>query len=438
MTTDFPFDREAELGVIGACLDGSIGGKLETALLAAESLPSKCFYHDDTRFIYECIVDAVNHGRATDELALRSDWKSKFPALAYPQDASEAQDRHSSWSLEDRSGRVLKLYRRRQAMMAAHALLAGAAAQEKPLENSIAEFESIMGQSETNAPAILDGLNLAKFLNDDLERRHSLDGRLSGIDTGFQDLNRHTDGLQLGEFWIVGARPSVGKTALALNIADHVALTLGVPCLFVSLEMSAMALCRRLLSMRSGIHGKTIRTGKFTEKDFQSMPAFMAKLKNSPLKILDSPGGIGVTQLCSSVRASIRRWGIKVVFIDYLQKIRADKKGEKRTYEIGDVSSKLVELTKRENVNMFSLAQLNRENEKDKGRPPRLSDLADSKSIEADADFVGLLDRPIAGDERRAILRIAKQRDGARDSIPLTYHGWQCKFMTGTNNPVSE
>lgn len=429
---ELPFNREAELGVIGACLDGSVGGKVETAINAAESLPARCFYHDDTRFIYERIVEAANGGRAIDELALRSDWKAMFPALTYPVDISGAQDRHSAWSLQDRVGRVLDDFRRRQAMMAAHALLEGAQAKDRPLESAMADFESIMEQAQTNAPPILEGVHLAKSLTDDMERRHALAGALSGIDTGFDDLNKHTDGLQAGEMWVVGARPSVGKTALALNIADHVALNLGVPCLFVSLEMSAMALCRRLLSMRSRIDGEKIRNGQFTDQDFCKFPTFMGALKRSPFKILESPGGIGVTQLCSSIRASIRRFGIKVVFIDYLQKIRADKKGEKRTYEIGDVSSKLVELTKRENVNMFCLAQLNRENEKDKGRSPRLSDLADSKSIEADADFVGLLDRPINGDEGQAILRIAKQRDGARESIPLTYVGKHCQFLPGT------
>ena len=419
-----PINRQAEVGVLGACLDGG----LETTLEAGEILPAKCFYHDDVRFVYECFQADASHGRTADMIGIIDRWRAVYPALTFPADLYAPDSLSGRWSLHDRAERVADLFRRRQAMIAAQSLLDGAERLSAPLAEAMAQFDEILDQSQTGAPPIHQGKRLAIDLNADLERRHQLNGALSGIDTGIQGLNNITDGRQLGEVWVIGARPSVGKTALALNIAEHVSLTLGIPSLSVSLEMSSVALTGRLFSARARVSGNSIRRGSFSEPEFKSLATFNAKLASSPFHVLDSPGGINITQLCHSIRAAIKRWGIKVVFIDYLQKIRADSKGEKRTYEIGQTSSMLVELTKRENINLFALAQLNRENEKDKGRPPRLSDLADSKSIEADADFVGLLDRPIDGNETRAHLRVAKQRDGERGLIELEYKGCNCRF----------
>lgn len=426
---NLPIDRNAELGVIGACMDGAVLGGIETALEAGEILPTRCFYHSDCQFVYERILDAVKVGRVPDMFAISTQWKGAFSDIPFPVEFFSAQDSHPKWALHHRVESVRDLYKRRQAMIAGHTLTASAEQMDRPLIDSIAEFEDILGQSQTNTPPVLGGKQLAHQLNDDLERRFELNGALSGIDTGFSGLNAITDGLQAGELWVIGARPSVGKTGLMLNIANHVALTQGIPCLIVSLEMSAVALTRRLLACRGSVNGTSIRRGTFTPDEFKALAGFYAKLKDAPLYILDSPGGIKITQLCHAVRAAIKRWGVRVVFIDYLQKIRPESKGEKRTYEIGDTSSQLVDLTKREKINLFALAQLNRENEKEKGRPPRLSDLADSKSIEADADFVGLLDRPINGDETRATLRVAKQRDGERGTIHLQFQGWHCRFL---------
>lgn len=435
---NLPIDRAAELGVIGACMDGAVMGGIETALEAGGVLPARCFYHDDCRFVYERILDAVKIGRVPDMFAISTQWKGAFPEIPFAMEFFGVQDSHPKWVLHHRVDSVLDLYKRRQAMIAAHALLAGAERLDKPLSESTAEFEEIVGQSQTNTPPVLGGKELAHQLNDDLERRFELNGALSGIDTGFSGLNAITDGLQMAEFWVVGARPNVGKTALMMNIADHVAITQRIPSLVVSLEMSAVALSRRLLSSRGSINGKSIRSGTFTPDGFRAFASFNAKLKDAPLYVLDSPGGIRITQLCHAIRAAIKRWGVKVVFIDYLQKIRPESKGEKRTYEIGDTSAQLLDLTKREKINLFALAQLNRENEKEKGRSPRLSDLADSKSIEQDADFVGLLDRPIDGDETKATLRVAKQRDGERGTINLQFQGWHCRFLMAppANAPV--
>ncbi len=422
---NLPINRAAEVAIIGCCFSGG----LDAALKAGELIPAKCFYHDDVRFVFEAIMLEANHGRQADTLGILNRWKAHYPLISMPQDLLGADA--DAWLLQNRAETVLDLFRRRQAMIAADALLRGAESLGDPLTDAMSEFNDIMENASTNAPPLHDARAAALLLGADLEKRFELNGKLSGIDCGLSGLNAITDGLQPGEFWIIGARPNVGKTALMLNIAEHVSINQGIPSLIVTLEMSMTALCRRLASMRGEINGNSIRRGQFTETEFKSLTMFNSKFAASPMYFLDSPGGVGITQLIHSIRSAIRRYGIKVVFIDYLQKIRGDGKSEKRTYEIGEVSSRLVELTKREQINLFALAQLNRESEKEKGRAPKLSDLADSKSIEADADFVGLLDRPILNDETKATLRVAKQRDGERGTLNLTYRGWHCRFTMG-------
>jgi replicative DNA helicase len=425
------YNRDAEVGIIGACLDGGI----ETSVIAVESIPSRCFYHDDTRFLFEAIGSMVSNGTAPDTFALVTAWKAAQPALAFPADIYSAQDHHNKWSLPQRREVVLECYKRRHTTIAAHALMTDAQDEAKPIADSLAAFEAAVTQNHTQAPAILGPKDLDIQLTADLDRLHQLQGRLSGYATGFDDLDEKTNGIQLGEFWIIGARPNVGKTALALNLTESVAFNQNTPVLFVSLEMTAQALMRRLLSMNAWMDASAIKRGNFTQDHIEKkVPLFRKRLLGAPLHILDAPGGIKATQLCHSIRAAIRQWGIKVVILDYLQKIKPDTKGEKRTYEIGDTSSQLVDLIKRERINMIALAQLNRESEKEKGRTPRLSDLADSKSIEADADFVGLLNRPINNDEKKAQLIVAKQRDGERGIINLNFNGAFCRFSGYTNH----
>jgi replicative DNA helicase len=145
--------------------------------------------------------------------------------------------------------------------------------------------------------------------------------------------------------------------------------------------------------------------------------------------IVDGIDGMGIRQLCTRVRRHVLKYGIKLVVIDYLQKVRPSERHEKRTYEIGEISSRLKALAVETNVAMLTMAQLNRENTKDKGRPPRLSDLADSGQIERDADLVGLIHR--SGSDAK--LLIAKQRDGETGIINLNFEGTYCRFTSTSN-----
>ncbi len=287
-----------------------------------------------------------------------------------------------------------------------------------------ADLEKVLAlQSEKKMISCLDGKAAGLEMVNDLEERASLKGKLSGLDTGLYQLNYMTEGLQLGEQFVVGARPSQGKTALGLTIFKHCAFN-GIPSLFVSLEMSVKSIMRRLCAMDTSTPLRVIRRGNYGDGEMGKFMIFQAACRKHPIHIVDGVTGVGVRELCAMVRRKVVQHGIKLVVVDYLQKIKPAERHEKRTYEIGDVSGRLKALAVECNVAMITLAQLNRENMKDKGRKPRLSDLADSGQIERDADTVALLHK---GDGFTDLI-IAKQRDGETGDIRLQFDGDFVRF----------
>lgn len=274
-------------------------------------------------------------------------------------------------------------------------------------------------------------VQLADKLRDYLEWRFNLQGKRSGFETGFYNFDRLTDGLQKGEQTIIAARPSIGKTAIALNIVEKVCFGQGIPTLFMSLEMSAEALTRRLLSGMKGIPMNSLKSGTFTEPDFKGFTAFLVQLKHSQLYIVDAVSGMSGNQVKSAIKWMHRKHGVQLVVVDYLQKIKANEKHEKRTYEVAEISGMLKGLAVSTGAAFLTLAQLNREPDKDKRqRPPRISDLADSGQIERDADTIGLLHR----NDHEANLAIAKQRDGETGLVQLYFDGEHCRFENPRGN----
>lgn len=269
--------------------------------------------------------------------------------------------------------------------------------------------------------AVLDGKQSGLEMVNDLDSRFDLKGKLSGLSTGFRLLDYMTEGLQPGEHTVIGARPSQGKTALGLTILSH-SLWNGIPCLFVSLEMSIKALMRRMCAIKMKIPLKTIRKGDYTEGLMQKFMEFQAMLNKCPLHIHDAVDGCGIRDIASIVNRMVLKHGVKLVVVDYMQKIKPSERHEKRNYEVADVSGRLKAIAHNNNIHIITLAQLNRENVKtsknEAGRPPRLSDLADSGQIERDADTVCLIHR----DENETKLIVAKQRDGETGVVPLYFH----------------
>src|SRR3954463_9730246 len=273
---------------------------------------------------------------------------------------------------------------------------------------------------------------LVKGAINTIEDYHQRQGALTGISTGFPDLDKLTTGLHPAEMIVIAARPSVGKTSLAMNIAEHVALDQKLPVVVFSLEMSASSLVLRMLCSRSRVNMRNIRDGFLAERDFPKLTGAAGRLANAPL-FIDDASGLSILQLRAKARRMWQQYGIRLFVIDYLQLLHSTaKRAENRQQEIADISNGIKSLSKELNVPVIVLSQLNREVEREKGRPPRLSDLRESGAIEQDADFVGLLYRPVQNEEddtsdqqSDAIpvnLLIAKQRNGpANEDVHLTF-----------------
>src|SRR5580658_5671816 len=266
-----------------------------------------------------------------------------------------------------------------------------------------------------------------------IEEYHKNQGMLTGISTGFADFDRMTTGLHEGEMIVIAARPSVGKTSLAMNIAEHVSLEVKVPVGVFSLEMTADQLVLRMLCSRSRVNLRNIRDGFLAERDFPKLTGAAGKLAGAPLFIDDS-SGLSILQLRAKARRMWQQSGIKLFVIDYLQLLHStSRRAENRQQEIAEISGGLKSLAKELGVPVIVLSQLNRELEKrGPGERPRLSDLRESGAIEQDADLVGLLYRENKnkdGEEEPEVeqdaipvkLYIAKQRNGPTGDVDLTF-----------------
>jgi len=275
---------------------------------------------------------------------------------------------------------------------------------------------------------------LVKKAINTIEDFHQRQGMLTGLGTGFTDFDKMTSGLHSGEMIVIAARPSMGKTSLAMNIVEHVGLELKVPVGVFSLEMTSESLVLRMLCSRSRVNLRSVREGFLAERDFPKLTGSAGKLAKAPLFIDDS-SGLSILQLRAKARRMHQQYGIKLFVIDYLQLLHSTaRRAENRQQEIADISSGIKSLAKELNIPVIVLSQLNREIEREKGRPPRLSDLRESGAIEQDADVVGLLYKPKSGsdDDEGAVptveedavpvnLLIAKQRNGPTGDINLTF-----------------
>src|SRR5947208_10652376 len=266
-----------------------------------------------------------------------------------------------------------------------------------------------------------------------IEEFHQRQGMLTGIGTGFTDLDKMTSGFHGGEMIVIAARPSMGKTSLAMNIAENVCIEQKLPVGVFSLEMSSESLVLRMLCSRSRVNMRNIRDGFLAERDFPKLTGAAGKLANAPLFIDDS-SGLSILQLRAKARRMHQQYGVKLFVVDYLQLLHSTaRRAENRQQEIADISSGIKALAKELNVPVIVLSQLNRELEREKGRTPRMSDLRESGAIEQDADLVGLLYRPIKQNEDESAapseeqdsvpvnLLIAKQRNGPTGDVHLTF-----------------
>jgi len=256
---------------------------------------------------------------------------------------------------------------------------------------------------------------------------------VTGLDCGFVDLNDRTRGLQPGELIILAARPSVGKSALALNIAEHVAADNHEGVAFFSLEMSKEELALRLLSSRTEVDGQKLRKGMLSNTEVKKIQDGADFLYRAPLYIDDSPG-LRVIDLRAKARRLLTRHNVKLIIVDYLQ-LMSSPGAESRQIEVSNISRGLKAVARELRIPVLAVAQLRRPNPMEKGHRPMLSDLRESGAIEQDADVVLLLHREemrfVPGTAEHAQVKgiadlvIAKQRNGPTDTLKLT---WQREF----------
>src|SRR4026209_207778 len=280
-----------------------------------------------------------------------------------------------------------------------------------------------------------------------IEKLYERKGGITGISSGFIEFDRMTSGLHPSEMIVIAARPSMGKTALAMNIAEHVAINGKLPVAVFSLEMSSQQLVQRLLCSRARVNLQKVREGFLAERDFPSLTAAASKLAEAEIYIDDS-AGLSILELRAKARRLRAQHDVQLLIVDYLQLLRSTSRRaqDNRQLEISEISSGLKALAKDLKIPVIVVAQLNRQPEQRTGGKPRLSDLRESGSIEQDADLVGLLVRPEIyeeDDEARAEkageaeLIIAKQRNGPVGEIPLTFLKEFTRFETRARN-VSE
>jgi replicative DNA helicase len=429
-----PHSPEAEQGVLGCVLlspNDCVGECVEKFKAGPE-----VFYDLRHQTIFETLVEMYDARVPIDVITLQQRLKDKQRLeevggitylVALPDTVPSAAN--LSYYLDI----VLEKYVLRKMIQTCTEVVGRVYEHEGEVDALLDEVErDILRISETRVEGKTDKIKeLVKKAISTIEDYHQRQGMLTGVGTGFADLDKMTSGLHGGEMIVVAARPSMGKTSLAMNIAEHVAIEAKLPVGVFSLEMTSESLVLRMLCSLSRVNLRNVREGFLAERDFPKLTGAAGRLAGAPLFIDDS-SGLSILQLRAKARRMSQQYGIKLFVIDYLQLLHSTaRRAENRQQEIADISNGIKSLAKELNVPVIVLSQLNRELEKDKDRKPRLSDLRESGAIEQDADVVALLYKPsredddaAAGEEQEAVpvnLLIAKQRNGPTGDVHLTF-----------------
>jgi replicative DNA helicase len=302
---------------------------------------------------------------------------------------------------------------------------------------------AVHDQRSNDQVASINDVLLKAF--DEIDRR--MQGGAAGVPTGFTDLDELTGGLHPSELIILAARPSMGKTALALNIAENVAVKANVPTLFVSLEMSRQELAQRMLCSRGKINGRKFRSSFLSAEDRTKLVEASSILSKAPLYIDDSPSRT-VTEIAACARRLKRKANLGFVAIDYLQLIEPDNPKDPRQEQVAKIARRLKGMARELNLPVLCLAQLNRQAEVARENRPKLSHLRESGAIEQDADVVMFIHReeyglsPEEAQEQnvagKAELIVAKQRNGPTDDVPLVWRKEYTTFENAATKPYDE
>lgn len=417
---------EVEAQVLACCL-------LEPELVdeAATQLDARDFHELKHQNLFALLVDIRNTGKLVAVSVVVQEAKNlrggteSVGGIAY---LAGLPDRVPSPSLFSYALDVLqKKSRLRGYHTAAHTVLnllsEGGLDDDERLEEAASHLTQLLHRADKGGEIPIRDI-VQKTIGE-IERAFDLEGECTGIATGFLALDKLTGGFQPGDMIVLAARPSVGKTSLALNIADHVAVNDGQPVGFLSLEMNDTSLVKRMLSSRSEVNGHHLLSGNLTQRDITRLTTHAGKVARAPLFINDQPS-LNITEMSAICRRMVLKHDCKLLVIDYLQLLHA--KADGRVQEVSKISSAIKASAKELGVPILVLSQLSRL--ADGEAHPKLSHLRDSGAIEQDADLVLFLSR--GEDALYTRLDLAKHRNGPVGDLDLD---WDAEF-TRYKNPT--
>ena len=461
-----PFSDEAEKAVL-SCILQDPNERLSDC---RTNLPADSFYHVANRTIYEALLEFYDRSIPLDIATLTHALREKnlLDKVGGASVISEIFTFIPATSHYDFYKKVLNdKFLLRQLIHACSVNINEA--YEHGREHIDEEISGVIDKAEQRLLAVREASGKTDGIKpmsdhvmeaiDYIESMLANPGQLRGVSTGYAQLDKLCAGLQGGEMFVIAARPSMGKTSLAMNMVEHVAVEQKMPVAVFSLEMSASSLVQRLLVSRAGINMSSLKRGLLTRADQDALARAITELQASEIFIDETPG-IDIMELKAKCRRLHRQYGIKMVAIDYLQLLTSGSRRAKdnRQIEIAEISSGIKAIAKELNIPVMVLAQLNRSVEQRKGQRPMLSDLRESGSIEQDADMVGLLTRAdYAGSKQvdddddkkggkgkgakddspedeeankgKALLIIAKNRNGPTDDVHLTFIDHAMRFI---------
>lgn len=420
-----PHSLEAEQSVIGSMLLDP-----EAILTASELVTGNDFYSKQHSIMFDAIVELYNEGKPVDMITLQNRLKEKdVPPEIYSIEffrdlintvPTSANVRHYATIVNEKSTlrSLIKI--------------------NEEIENACYlgkdKLETILNDTEKKIFDLLQNRNNNSFVPikdiviralEKIEAASKLKGNVTGIPTGFIDLDYKTAGLQPSDFILIGARPSMGKTAFVLNLAENIVMKHNVPTIIFSLEMSKEQLINRMFSLESKIDAQSIRSGELSDSDWERLIESAGVIGKSNLIIDDTPG-ITISELRSKCRKYKLEYNLGLVIIDYLQLMSGSGRTESRQQEISEISRSLKALAREINAPIIALSQVNRACESRPDRRPIMSDLRESGSIEQDADVVMFLYRDDyynKDSENKGIMEviIAKQRNGPIGTVNLAW-----------------
>ncbi|MER2236690.1 MAG: replicative DNA helicase [Psychrobacillus sp.] len=421
-----PHNQEAEQSVLGA-----IFLEPQALITAAEIVMPEDFYRVAHQKIFQTMLRLSDQGKAIDVVTVTEELSSKkeledVGGISYISEIANAVPTaanigHYAKIVEEKS--IL-----RRLIRVATTIVEDGFTREDEVEALLSEAERKMMEvaNRKNAGDFKHIKDVLVETYDNIEKLHTRKGDVTGIPTGFRDLDRITAGFQRNDLIIVAARPSVGKTAFALNVAQNVATKTDENVAIFSLEMGAEQLVMRMLCAEGNIDAQVLRTGALTTEDWRKLTMAMGSLSNAGIYIDDTPG-IRVNEIRAKCRRLKQESGLGMILIDYLQLIQGSGGSQaNRQQEVSEISRSLKGLARELKVPVIALSQLSRGVEQRQDKRPMMSDLRESGSIEQDADIVSFLYREDYYDketENQNMMEIiiAKQRNGPTGTVTLAF-----------------